>query len=82
MQRTVVECENKIRNEFHALSVMRPSSGNMNDTKLLLYTCRVTLRRTGWGWALLRCMCVRASVGMLVLRMCGGEWGWGWCGAS
>ena len=22
---------------------------------------------------------VRASVGMLGLRMCGGEWGWGWC---
>ena len=22
---------------------------------------------------------VRASVGMLGLRMCGGEWEWGWC---
>ena len=27
----------------------------------------------------LRCgVTVRASVGMLGLRMCGGEWGWGW----
>ena len=25
---------------------------------------------------------VRASIGMLGLRMCGGEWGWGWCASA
>ena len=25
---------------------------------------------------------VRASVGILGLRMCSREWGWGWCGAG
>ena len=31
----------------------------------------------------MRCgVTVRACVGMLGLRMCGGEWGWGWCARS
>ena len=35
----------------------------------------------GMGVAKVHVRCrvtVRASVGMLGLRMCGGEWGWGW----